>query len=288
MAINPLNAISSVTTGISSANGLLAGVTQIANLLVATPQVQGYAAQNEDDDGLEAPLLFHYEGEQTFSLESDITDYFSEDNSSLQDHIALQPELVTTQGFIGELTDIAPNKVLAIAKIAAYKLTNVAGYLPALSVSALIAYNEAAFAYNTFTNTKNSVSDALSSLSSSGLGTETGTRGTQTNQQTTFQKVYQYWQDRRLFTIQTPWQIMENMAIKSVRATQDADSQSVSTFEMTFKQMNFATSQVLSTQQSANRLTQAVFKADKAGGSAAMTPTAATVSGSIRNIQAVG
>lgn len=274
--INPLSSISEITTGISSATGLLGGVPSIVNLIVAIPQLSGYSAQTKNG-GLEAPMLFHFEGEQTFSFQSEITDYSAQDNTSIQDHISLAPVEVTTKGFIGELTDVPPNRILAIAKIAATKLTSVAGYLPSLSLTALIAYNEAAFAYAMIENTFNTAVDTFDSIATGGA------KAAQNKQQTFFHRIYDYWQKRRLFTIQTPWQVMPDMAIKSVRVLQEADTDSVSTFEVTFKKMNFVSSVQLS-QTSDNRQSQATAALVN-GGTGVASPATTTVSDTLTQLR---
>src|ERR1035437_4411399 len=50
-----------------------------------------------------AGFVFDYEGEDRLSLESEISDHYAEDNSSIQDHIALRPYKVTLRGFVSEL-----------------------------------------------------------------------------------------------------------------------------------------------------------------------------------------
>lgn len=240
--------ISAVSSGATTLSNLISGIT---NLLMVTPQsTVGYQPQNTVGEVYNAPsLLFHYEGENTASLESDITDHFVEDNTAIQDQIALKPIMITTQGFIGELNDIPPNKVFAIALAAATKLTAISAYTPALSTTALIAYNEAVFAYTTATNLANSAISAYSSITGGGSsGTSViGSNGlqaqpNQTQQQIYFQQFYYYWANRILFTIQTPWAIFTDMAIKSLRSIQSAETNVITDFEVSFKQMRFASS----------------------------------------------
>ena len=229
--------------------------TTLSNLILVSPQnTIGYQPQNPPNaDGTPslAPqppaLLFNYEGEQTASLDSDITDHFIEDNTALQDQIALRPPIITTHGFIGELNDIAPS-FLAPVQVAAQKLTTVSAYTPSLSTTALIAYNTAFQLYQTAQSAINSAVAAYSSIA--GIGGETVITGNnknpvitqpnQTAQQTAFQLFYGYWSNRTLFTIQTPWAVFDNMAIKSLRAIQDADTNVITDFEVSFKQIRVA------------------------------------------------
>lgn len=233
-------------------------ITAITNLIMVSPQsVVGYQPQNPPSSNsiiptqLQQPpsILFHYEGEQTVGIESDITDHFVENNTAIQDQIALKPVIITTHGFIGELNDVAPYGLKTI-KAAADKLTAVGPFAPQLSVTAQIAYSEAFFAYQIAANAVNSAISAVSSIGNLITGsngqTVIGANGqikiasNQNKQQVMFQQFYGYWQSRTLFTVQTPWAVFENMAIKSLRAIQDAESRVITDFEVSFKQIRVA------------------------------------------------
>lgn len=240
------NSLSALTSSITGALGLL---------LVSPQDVVGYqpdpsaTAANPNEAGpLPPSFVFHYEGENTVSLESDITDHPVEDNTSIQDQIGLAPALITTQGFIGELNDILDlpsGAVSSIATTAISKLSPLAQYAPGLSVAAQNAYNEAFFAYQIALSAKNTAVSAWSSINGDSGESVIGNNGlsperNQNKQQTAFQMFFGYRAQRVLFTIQTPWAIFENCAIKSLKATQSADTNSISEFGITFKQLRFA------------------------------------------------
>lgn len=242
MAIN-LAPLSPITTA----------ATALSNLVLVTPQkVQGYQPQNAPNaDGTPSTaqpppaMLFHYEGEQSIMLVSDITDHYIEDNTAVADNIALRPEEITTNGFIGELNNVPPPG-LSILKTAAEKLTAIGAYAPQLSATALLAYSEAMFLYQTAANVANTAVAAWSSIGdTSGGQSVIGTNGlvrgaSQNKQQVAFQQFYGYWASRTLFTVQTPWAVFQNMAIKSLRAIQDAETNVISDFEVTFKRIRQA------------------------------------------------
>jgi hypothetical protein len=230
--------------------------TALSNLVLVSPQsTVGYQPQNPDNsDGTPstAPLLpsfvFNYEGEQTAMVESDITDHYVEDNTAVQDHIALKPEVITTHGFIGELTDIAPS-FLKPLQTAAAKLTTISGYEPQLTTTALLAYNEAFFLYQIGQNTANAAVSAWSSINNLVSGSNgqsvigsngLSTANSQNKQQTAFQQLYGFWRERRLFTVQTPWAVFQNMAIMKLRAIQSEDDRMITDFEVTFKMIRKA------------------------------------------------
>ena len=236
--------------------------TSLSNLILVSPQAtKGYQPQNPPNpDGTPSTaqqppsILFHYEGEQTVALESDITDHYIEDNTAIQDQIALRPEQITTHGFIGELNDIAP-PALQLLQAAADKLVVIDAYTPVLSETALIAYNEAFLAYQVANNAVQSAVAAWSSvtgqngenvigangLSAGSFNSATGAiSGNQTKQQIAFQQFYGYWRNRTLFTVQTPWAVFQNMAILRIRAIQDEKTNVITDFELTFKMIRTA------------------------------------------------
>jgi hypothetical protein len=219
--------------------------TSLSNLILATPQDRvGYQPQNPPTkDGVIAQnpptLVFNYEGEQVVNLESDITDHYIEDNTTIQDQIALKPEIIQTHGYIGELNDVIPKAVQPL-KIAADKLTAVVAYEPTLTLTALIVLQQAQFAYQVASQSINAGVAAWSSI--------TGSSKVQSKQQAMFQQFYGYWQKRTLFTVQTPWGIFQDCAIMGLRAIQDAETRVITDFEVRFKKLRFAKTTTISAQ----------------------------------------
>lgn len=246
---------------LSSLAPITTAAQSLSNLVLVSPQsTQGYQPQNPEGSTAQQPpaLLFHYEGEQTVALESDITDHYTEDNTAIQDQIALRPEIITTHGFIGELNDISP-KALALLKTLADKLTVVSAYTPELSATAILAYNEAFLLYQTAANAVHSAVSAWSSISgddgenvigsngieSNAFNAATGqVRNNQNKQQVAFQQFYGYWRARTLFTVQTPWAVFQNMAIAGLRAIQSAETNVITDFEVRFKMLRFSNTTV--------------------------------------------
>lgn len=225
-----LSALASATTG----------VTALSSVILVSPQQSfGYQPQTSIPvAGLTGPaqepatLLFHYEGEQSVTLEADITDHFIEDNTTLQDQVALKPIIINTHGYIGELNDVVP-PALAPLKKYAEKLTVIGAYTPELSASAIEAYNQAAFIYSAGAALRDSLVSKWSGLEN------------QTKQADKFLQFSGYFSARVLFTVQTPWGAYKNMVIKSLRAIQDAETKVITDFEVSFKQLRFATTEVI-------------------------------------------
>lgn len=223
------------------------------NLILVWPQQKtGYQPESKlfgGKTGTDERFLFDYEGDNTITLSSEITDHYVEDNYAVQDHIALAPEVITTQGFVAEVNNNT-NEASPLIKDLANKLGDIAAFDPQLSISAQRAYNQAFRAYQTLAILKRSAVAAWSNIAagkvqgpteiSPGLSTEqfveaTNNFSTQNRQQIAFQKFYGYRKNRTLFTVQTPWAIFKNCAIQEIVATQDATTRFVSSFQVTFK-----------------------------------------------------
>lgn len=227
--------------------------TALSNIILVTPQtVVGYQPQNSGTIGVtqysESSLLFHYEGEQSVVIENDITDHYIENNTAIQDQISQRPDIITTHGFIGELNDVAPFGSTIIQNIQS-RLTAIAAYTPQLTIDALLAYNEAFLAYQIAANAVTSAVSTWASLPGNPQGAQSvignngllkGNKLAQNRQQTIFQQFYGYKSQNTLFTVQTPWCVFQNCAILRLRAIQDAETNQISDFEVSFKRLRFA------------------------------------------------
>lgn len=212
----------------------------LANLILVTPNTQigilpqqGALSGSIRDLFIQKPasFLFNYEGENKVSLSSEVTDHVIENNSTIQDHVALKPEIINLTGYIGELNDVPP-PALAALKLAADRLALMSPFTPQLSISAIQAYNAAAQAYTTAQVLKNAAVNTYRTFA--------GTPPVQNKQQEAFAKFYAWWQTRQLFKVQTPWAIFDNVVIMSCNSIQDEESRVITSFELTFKKLRFA------------------------------------------------
>jgi len=212
--------------------GVLGTTSVLSDLILVSPDKQlGIipSYQSKDQRG----FLFHIVGEESVSISSDITDHYIEDNTALQDHIALRPETITISGFIGELNNVTPDLLLPV-KAVVDRLAMLGGYVPGLTSSALRAYNTAEQLYRIADKAK----QALAKLS----GFDSGTK-----QQKAFNEFYYHYLNRQLFYVQTPYAMFSNMAIQSMRFTQNEGDKNSSDIEITFKKIRLA--QVLVTEK---------------------------------------
>lgn len=212
--------------GIQGVIGSVTAGTSILNAFLVILQRVNFDVKGSDD----VAFLFAYREEDILDLRSDITDHYSESNSALQDQIALKPIEMTIHGFIGELGDQKTGLAEQV-RIISTQLGVLAPYLPELTIAAQTAYNQAEQIYNAAASAAAKI-DQLFDFSGTGR---------QTKQQKALGYFRKHWEDRDLFTLQTPWSVLEDMAISSLHVVQDAESTSISDFRITFKQMKFAT-----------------------------------------------
>ena len=200
--------------------------------------------------------------EESITLANSITDYYAEDNSSLQDNIALQPLTFTINGIVGEkYMDVT--ELSSASEAIMNKLGPVLPYLPDCT----------SFVLQTLTVAEAIASQARSALEEASetvnklfgfTGGDEENQTTISNQEQAFLFFYSAYKARELFEVNLPWATLNNCAIESVTITQPAETRWYSSVEIQFKQMNFA-----STQSSAS--------AGRIGRSAAQaTPTPAT------------
>lgn len=180
-----------------------------------------------------AGFLFDIVLDDNVELESDITDHYIEDNTAIQDQIALKPARVTVRGIVAELTT-AKTVVDQLVK-ATNPLPLEPLLLPVFTVGADQSMADAAAA------AQGATSAATASQSIFALyNNRAPTQPRQTRQSAAFLYFYDLYKSRQLFTVETPWGFWVNMAIESLRATQPEETKYASEFTITFKEIRIA------------------------------------------------
>lgn len=173
-------------------------------------------------------FVFDIISNEEVSFDSDVTDHYVEDNTVIQDHVSLKPEIVTVRGFVGELTQLFPNRLLEVVS-QVQRLAVLAIYQPTFApestqkntsivdkaLSVVSAVELAQSAYDIFTN-KNTAAN---------------------KQQIAFNFFYSMWLSRQFFIVETPYKIFSDMIIQSVRIIQDETTNQMSDFAITFKKI---------------------------------------------------
>lgn len=232
MAIN----LSTLSAGVNK-------ISQLSGAILVTPKIKGFNAQNKKANRLEDALVFAIEAENTITLTSDITDHVVEDNTVRNDQIAIKPEIYKVRGFIGEL-EVRQEESLTLIRETRDRLILLQEYAPELTTNAIRAYNAAEQALRQANNLAANFKSAF------------GRTDIQNNQQKFYQQLKDYWKNKTLFTIQTPWELLDNMAIQTLKVMQDETTQVISDFEITFKKITFAKT-VFETREQFNERLQA-------------------------------
>ena len=181
-------------------------------------------------------FVFSATGEAQAKLSSDITDHYTEDNSAVQDQIALRPQHITLKGYVGELVYTGPQGGQPVQNTVAAKLISLTSFLPVITASA--------------TQIQQAVSNPGTATFSEVLGTASNIYGLVENALASFgptknqQNAYNFfkalWQSKTLMGVQTPWEFMTNMAIEDVAAIQPEETMWRSDFSITLKKINVA------------------------------------------------
>lgn len=181
--------------------------------------------------------VFDTRGDEEVTLESDITDNYVEDNTSVQDHIGLKPETITLTGYVGELTNKPAEELKDIQDANVRPLIESFNpFAPQITASAQYVLNRAEEAFNIYKKMDRTLPRLEDALNRVPVPPQV------TNQQKVFATFEELWRLRRTVTVYTPFMVMQNMAIQSVHAKQSEDSAYISDFTVTFKKIRKAES----------------------------------------------
>ncbi len=196
-----------------------------------------------------AGFLFDIPEDEALLLVTEISDHYLEDNTSVQDQMALAPEIFTVQGLVGELTSGIPKQI---------ELVRVNNALPDDPNLAPQFTEGAEQAIARQQATEAATTAALTSASS--LYGFFDAKGPQPPNQTKQAKIvryfYELWKSRGLFTVETPWGFLTDMAILTLRAEQGEETRFKSSFRIAFKKVRIAQAVAVSAGQLAGRLNQ--------------------------------
>ena len=187
--------------------------------------------------------VFDVVDDEEMHLESDITDSYIETNSAVQDNIVLRPLKFSLKGYVGELTYTVQNNLNEAASIIS-ELLPVASLLPSWNT-------QDSQVYSGMINTNNQAISEATQIQN--IATVVNQLiSTTTKQQQAYNIFYNFWLTRTLCTIQTPFGLLTNMAIESVRPLQSGKTRIISEFVVTFKQLQFVGTAVTLTASNPN------------------------------------
>lgn len=178
--------------------------------------------------------IFDTRGDEEITLESDITDNWVEDNSTMQDHIGLKPMTITLSGYVGELTNSPQNAPEQVNKPITPITQTTAFLAPKLTTQAQYILNRVTEVYDIYQKANQETGRFEDKMGGIQVPAEAS------RQQQAFGKFYEMWETRQLSTIYTPFGAYNSMAIMSINATQSEDSAYIMQFSVTFKQVRIA------------------------------------------------
>lgn len=216
----------SLNTSAAPTGSSLANITNVVNTFVVAPLAAF---------GL-GGFVFNAVGESNATLSADITDHYAEDNKAIQDQIAIRPKRITLKGYVGEIVYNGSGSAPSTINTLAEKLTSLSSYLPTITASATQAQQLL-------------TSPATSSIQSV-LGTTSniyglvqnilGAFGDFQNQQNAYTYFKALMQSGTLMGVQTPWEFMTNMAIENITAIQAENTEWITDFAVTYKEIRIA------------------------------------------------
>jgi hypothetical protein len=183
-------------------------------------------------------FIFDYENETNVHLTANITDHYVEDNTAIQDHIALAPARITLRGYVSELKQDNQTRsgYSNFTQAITNKLAIVPAYVGDFSAAAL---SKTQGVLNNAQRLANSVDYAVSRINNV-VGFFSNASPAQTKQAQAFQKLESLRNQKVLFSVETPYKIYDNMAIEILSIIQPENTKMMSDIMITLKQVRFA------------------------------------------------
>jgi len=230
-----VSSIAATANIVGTAGGSALSLLNASKALVTPAKFQGIAPSdtNEKQLGLKnvtQGFLFDIPESESLQLKAQITDHFVEDNSAMQDHIAISPITLTLTGKIGELV-MRKSELQSYADSVLTTLSAASFLAPSLSSSAINKLTEYRKLYNAAERTLEQIQSIQQLF---------GDKTAPNKQQDAYKQLSQMFKSRMLFKVDTPWAVLDNMAIESVSFEQDETTKDVSTITISLKQIQLA------------------------------------------------
>jgi len=182
-----------------------------------------------------AGFVFDISDETRLDLTADITDHYAEDNSAIQDHIAIRPDRITLRGYVGELV-YRTEKPAGTAQKLTEKIATINSYVPVLTAATRQVQNA-------ITGQKTGTTDYFKAglASAENLYAAFKTLNPPKTKQAQALNFFRaLFNARQLVSLETPWTFYSSMAIESISVIQPADTKDVSDFSITLKKIRTA------------------------------------------------
>lgn len=205
-------------------------------------------------------FVFDLKKDYKFTLSSDITDHYVEDNVAIQDHIGLRPIILEVTGVISEinllqtenderkpqksLQDIeTPTDLFNATDSYLSRMGSLTSFAPNLTNQALNIYNSAKFSYALANKVVNMSKKDDSHKITQGEFEKDESKIKQTKQCFWVKWFKTQWENRASFSIVTPYDVLHNMFIVEFNATQPENTRYITNISIKFKQIRAARTQ---------------------------------------------
>lgn len=170
-------------------------------------------------------FLFDIQETDEISLNSQVTESYTEDNSAIADHITLEPIKIRLTGVVVELVQVT-SKYEKFLQETIDRLKPLGILSPGMSASAQEHLTEA-------TRLKSAASSALNIYNNltdpDGVG--------KTKQEKAYAELENKWLNRGRITVQTNWKTFKNMIIESITFNQDEKTKHQTNITISFKEV---------------------------------------------------
>lgn len=244
--------------------------TELANVVIKNATDAGNVIVNFLSNTGIAGFKFHIPQTEAIKLENDITDHFTETNSTIQDHIAQKPITITLTGLVGDYF-YSVNQIEDMLARIVPTLTLVKEFLPQISAAAAFLKSKK---INTFNSLKSKIASKYSGSETEAfkLNASTSVAASDFSYMdlfALFQQLYKLksaqtrayiffeclWKARGLVTVETTWKRFNNMAVQSISARRDNNAD-ITDFSVTFKQISTVSTLTETLDEYKNRMEQ--------------------------------
>jgi hypothetical protein len=182
-------------------------------------------------------FVFDYETEASVTLQAEVTEHYTENNTFVMDHVAHKPARVVLRGLVGELVAAKPQGVTGALSLLTGKLSTIPAMLGKYTPGAL---KKIQGVVNNATNTVNKIDNYISRAQNI-VGLFIGSTPGPTRQHTAYAELFALWWTSQVVTVETPYRYFDSMVIEQITFNQDEDSDSFSEITVTLKEVRFVT-----------------------------------------------
>lgn len=239
-----------VTLPISSA---AAKLDSLSNRFIVKPK-----GPNAVDD-----FVFDIEDETEITLQSEITDHFTERGEAVQDHIALRPIKIRLRGYAGELVYAPPQGLRGALEVLQDRLSVVPAYLQDYTPQQLQILQQAITKAQKVLTTVDFAFSRVKRVVGGFRSIFDGSAPVETRLEEAYRQLWSSWETKQIFDVMTPFEFIPNVAIESVTFIQPEDTQHWADISIVLKQLRFVDVETIKSKSSNRNLQQRQSTVDK-------------------------